>query len=557
MTKALNKKEKYLFFAIMLFAVAVRIIFFCLYLSNGGIHCDEAMLLLNARSINNNSADILGKSFPIFFDTWLYGGQSPFGTYLVALFIHIFGYSLAISRIPIFITSIIGLWALFMFCLKVFKNHKIAFCALLIGTVSPWHIFQSVWTIDCAFFPHLFLIALMFFAYAINSKKPKKQYFFSMIFFGLCFYSYLPSVFVVPIFLLVSYILLIREKKIKISDIAISVLTIFVVSLPFILFGLVSVGIIEPFSIGKITFSLSRNYSRNSDIIFAFIKSPKLFLSKLFENIGSVFIFLLLPILSCSSYEFTKFPYLGISATILLILLIVKLITSLKAKKKPQLKLNNKILIYSLLASFVVYICCVCNIQLISIYRYSWTYYFIFALLAFIVTKLIKSNFLFKKLLPVFLVLSISATAFLYVNYTNKFNILSSVDNSLEECLDFIEENNEEKVGFINHYTKSVCNEQQATFLRLYLYEQKENLVSLDNDLKSRGMSQFGSNISSEINLKKDGSWKYINPGSANSDYDAFVVFISDTNKVNYDKKIYKEKNFGSYCVIYKQVADK
>ena len=104
----------------------------------GNIHVDEAMTILNARSLADNGTDILGEKLPVYFDTWLYGGQSPFATYLMAVFIKVFGYSLFVSRIPILITGIIGIWVFYLFIKELIPgNQKMVDVIYAFGCFSP------------------------------------------------------------------------------------------------------------------------------------------------------------------------------------------------------------------------------------------------------------------------------------------------------------------------------------------------------------------------------------------------------------------------------------
>ena len=142
--------------------IMLRIAFFMFYSKSGDIYCDEAMTVLNARAIANNGTDIMGNAYPIYFATWLYGGQSGFATYIMAAFIKIFGFGLEITRLPILIFSVLGLCA-FAGCAKlIMQNERQVFFATALAALSPHFIYQSAWTLDCAFFPQLFIIGLYF-----------------------------------------------------------------------------------------------------------------------------------------------------------------------------------------------------------------------------------------------------------------------------------------------------------------------------------------------------------------------------------------------------------
>lgn len=103
--------------------IMLRIAFFMFYSKSGDIYCDEAMTILNARAIANSGTDIMGNAYPIYFATWLYGGQSGFATYIMAAFIKIFGFGLEITRLPILIFSVLGLCA-FAGCAKLIMQNE-------------------------------------------------------------------------------------------------------------------------------------------------------------------------------------------------------------------------------------------------------------------------------------------------------------------------------------------------------------------------------------------------------------------------------------------------
>ena len=251
------------FVIILTIGFIIRLI--CAYFMNSAeaIHADEAMLILNARSLVDNGTDILGTSYPVYFATWLWGGQSSFATYLAALSIKIFGYSVIASRLPIFIFSILGLVALWKLTQELFHNEKISNFTLLMAALSPWHIMQSVWILDCNFFPHLFIIATYFLIKGANGIKRSRNYIISMIFFALCLHSYIASFLIVPIFMIVMLIILIKNKLISWKQIVICFATFVATLLPLIIFGLVNFDIIPEFTVFNISFFKMENYGRD------------------------------------------------------------------------------------------------------------------------------------------------------------------------------------------------------------------------------------------------------------------------------------------------------
>ena len=82
-----EKTENTKYRIMLLFAFILHIGVFIYFMVKKPINIDEAMTVLNANSLAKSGTDILGEKLPIYFDTWLHGGQSPFATYLVAIMI--------------------------------------------------------------------------------------------------------------------------------------------------------------------------------------------------------------------------------------------------------------------------------------------------------------------------------------------------------------------------------------------------------------------------------------------------------------------------------------
>ena len=151
-----EKTENTKYKIMLLFAFILHIGVFIYFMVKKPINIDEAMTVLNANSLAKYGTDILGEKLPIYFDTWLHGGQSPFATYLVAIMIKLFGYSLFVTRVPMFVFSMLGLIAFYKFLKEVIPENEtlinIAFC---LACISPWHLYSSAFTLDCNFLPHI------------------------------------------------------------------------------------------------------------------------------------------------------------------------------------------------------------------------------------------------------------------------------------------------------------------------------------------------------------------------------------------------------------------
>ena len=136
---------------LILLGAVLQVLFFILYLINGDVHVDEAMLVLNARSLAREGTDIFGQRMPVYFDTWLYGGQSSLATYLAAVFIRLFGNQIWIARLPLALTAFASLFALKGLTRLLFPGqYTVQNTVLLLSIIEPWRLYQSAWTLDCA-----------------------------------------------------------------------------------------------------------------------------------------------------------------------------------------------------------------------------------------------------------------------------------------------------------------------------------------------------------------------------------------------------------------------
>ena len=162
---------------LILLGAVLQVLFFILYLINGDVHVDEAMLVLNARSLAREGTDIFGQRMPVYFDTWLYGGQSSLATYLAAAFIRLFGNQIWIARLPLALTAFAGLFALKGLVRLLFPGqYTVQNTVLLLTAIEPWRLYQSTWTLDCAYLPFVLLFALYFLVHAV--EKPKARLLF-------------------------------------------------------------------------------------------------------------------------------------------------------------------------------------------------------------------------------------------------------------------------------------------------------------------------------------------------------------------------------------------
>ena len=508
----------------LLFAFILHIGVFIYFMVKKPINIDEAMTVLNANSLAKSGADILGEKLPIYFDTWLYGGQSPFATYLVAIMIKLFGYSLFVTRVPMFVFSMLGLVAFYKFLKEVIPENEtlinIAFC---LACISPWHLYSSAFTLDCNFLPHLAMFGMYFLAKGINSTK-SKYFVFSMLFFGLGFYCYILSTIIIPVLLAVLFLILLIKKKVSFKNTIISVITIFIVAIPFILQGLVQFGIIE--NLNFLGFSISKMpyYNRAVESSSSFI-----------ENVISGFAFTVFPDLvtinSCS------FNYQNSFGGILLLLGIIYLIIT----RKKELYLAKIIVI-----SFSISAC----ISFGFAYFYSATYRFniynyIFILgtafgIQFISSAKIKN--IGKITIIALIISSLAISGYSFAYYFNKDKIESDIfyEKSITNSLDFAKNKTNNSIDIV-YSNNNIVFIKMARNQRLYISTMFKYINEYDSSNVKEEMLNIYINSKNPnentLKIKNNNSINFVSPQKILND-DVFIAETDDISTLKYDKKL-------------------
>lgn len=525
-------------------AFALHLFVFIYFLIKKPVHIDEAMTILNANSLAKSGTDILGERLPIYFDTWLHGGQSPFATYLVALMIKLFGYSLFITRVPMFIFSMLGLMAFYKFLKEAIPENEtlinIAFC---LACISPWHLYSSAFTLDCNFLPHIAMFGLYFLAKGINTQK-SRYFVFSMFFFGLGFYCYILSAIIIPTFLAILYLLLLIKKKISIKDTLISLLTIFVVAIPFILQGLVQFDVIDNLKLFGFSISKMEYYSRGLGRKNSFL-----------DNLGDgIFIALFPDILSFNKIvPSVSFNYTNSIGGFLLILGIVFIISRKKEFSFIKIFFITSIISLAILCGLTHYI--------VALYRYNFYNYTLnFGIAAGLYSiKSIAEHFkinskkIFISLTTVFILSSLIITSYCFLHYfssdvlnNNKFYV-NSMTSSLNYCKNF--ESDPASIILSNNDNKRIKEERNQ---RTYIATLFNNVNSYDKLKVKSTMLDFNYNKSNgKIPINNNLYLLYPNNKINET---VFIANSDEAEKLKYDKSKYKSKKIGIYTVFYKEV---
>ena len=540
-----EKTENTKYKIMLLFAFILHIGVFIYFMVKKPINIDEAMTVLNANSLAKSGTDILGEKLPIYFDTWLYGGQSPFATYLVAIMIKLFGYSLFVTRVPMFVFSMLGLIAFYKFLKEVIPENEtlinIAFC---LACISPWHLYSSAFTLDCNFLPHIAMFGMYFLAKGINSTK-SKYFVFSMLFFGLGFYCYILSAIIIPVLLAVLFLILLIKKKVSFKNTIISVITIFIVAIPFILQGLVQFGIIE--NLNFLGFSISKMpyYSRGSELK----------LNNILENLGEGIISLLFTdIYSFNAKGVNSFNFANSFGSVALLAGVITLILN-KIRKRNDFGIFLKAVIISTLVSSATV--CSLTFYATALYRYN-IYNYIFIIISaygiYSVSKLFKKP-RFKEVTSLLVATSLIITTYCFAYYykNDVINTNTFYTSSIEECLNYNKSNKNVTLVCVDEETN--INSGQITermiIDTLYHHINEKDFIDIEALLYKAGY--FNNNDFSNLpKFTKDNSIEFKNPKEKIIE-DYVIVYSPQLKNLKYDKNQYEIIDFGSFVVLNKK----
>ncbi len=540
-----EKTENTKYRIMLLFAFILHIGVFIYFMVKKPINIDEAMTVLNANSLAKSGTDILGEKLPIYFDTWLHGGQSPFATYIVAVMIKLFGYSLFVTRVPMFVFSMLGLIAFYKFLKEVIPENEtlinIAFC---LACISPWHLYSSAFTLDCNFLPHIAMFGMYFLAKGINSTK-SKYFVFSMLFFGLGFYCYILSAIIIPVLLAVLFLILLIKKKVSFKNTIISVITIFIVAIPFILQGLVQFGIIE--NLNFLGFSISKMpyYSRGSELK----------LNNILENLGEGIISLLFTdIYSFNAKGVNSFNFANSFGSVALLAGVITLILN-KIRKRNDFGIFLKAVIISTLVSSATV--CSLTFYATALYRYN-IYNYIFIIISaygiYSVSKLFKKP-RFKEVTSLLVATSLIITTYCFAYYykNDVINTNTFYTSSIEECLNYNKSNKNVTLVCVDEETN--INSGQITermiIDTLYHHINEKDFTDIEALLYKAGY--FNNNDFSNLpKFTKDNSIEFKNPKEKIIE-DYVIVYSPQLKNLKYDKNQYEIIDFGSFVVLNKK----
>ena len=549
---------------LILLGAVLQVLFFILYLINGDVHVDEAMLVLNARSLAREGTDIFGQRMPVYFDTWLYGGQSSLATYLAAAFIRLFGNQIWIARLPLALTAFASLFALKGLVRLLFPGqYTVQNTVLLLTAIEPWRLYQSAWTLDCAYLPFVLLFALYFLVHAV--EKPKARLLFytlSMACFALGLYAYMAAAILIPVLLVILYLSLLIKKKMKFRYALWSVAVLAVCALPFLLLGLVQAGLLKDCNFLGLSITAMDSYARgNSTTIFGAAGSAGAVFQRAFSNLGGVLYNILVPdlmLLQSARYptlsgNVSNYPF---GHTVAGLLALAGLLLFLWPKKHRKADTDfaktttARVVIGSFLGAFLVY-AIVVSYASNAMYRYAAFYPLLHILAAFGVCWLLESfsSPAVPRLLAGLAVVSLALTGFAFGNFATHNSALYG--KSFEQALTAARDSGSSEILLVDSQDP-YFRERESVFLRFYADDKINQMTPLEPELRARGgLSAGNPNVAPRLRpVTKDGSWRYVQVEENRDLTDDCYIFFGTVPQLDKTRQQeYAVKNYNDFCV--------
>jgi hypothetical protein len=185
-----NKYENYLLWFLIIFSSLLR--FPWIYHNFVGLQADEGALLLNTWSI------MKGKLLSPF--TVIWSNNPSFTYFILAQFLHILGFKLAMARAVTALVAVLTIWVFFKWC-RFYFDVMASFLATFLFSISWWNLFFSM-SLFHAMYTNLFEVSTFYFLEKGFRRKKAIDFALSGLFIAASVMSYISGR-LVPIMILV------------------------------------------------------------------------------------------------------------------------------------------------------------------------------------------------------------------------------------------------------------------------------------------------------------------------------------------------------------------
>lgn len=511
-----EKTKKKIYYAILILILLVGIITRIIKFGEIpiGINVDEAGIMYDSYCIANYGTDRFDNNFPVYMINYG-GGQSVLYTYIAAIFIKIFGFSLTVIRMPALIFSI--LYMVFAFLIvKDLKNKKLAILIEFLIVIVPWHFMQSRWALDCNLMSTMTLISI----YVLLKSKRKIMFFLSGVFFGVTLYTYALSYIILPIILILLLGYMLYIKKIKITDVLVLFIPLILFAIPLILNLFVNFGWINEIKTPFISI-LKMWQFRNEEIAF----------NNIFQNILNMFKVMF----AFDINDYNAFPTFGtlyyISIPFCILGFIFSIKESIKNIKEKKLSLDIVILI-NFIAVFVCGILIEPSVNRINAIYFSLIYYVAVGIMSLSENK----KYIFYMIITLYIIIY-SLFLYKYFGIYGKENVNLSFNNDIVGIVKYIEGNDK----FDNKYINLGLIAPHQYIYTLIANETPPEEFMKTVEIKDNKVYSYGRYIFYELELKENIVYVV-----EENDWLKDVLLKQGFTKENYDNNIdifYKNVN--------------
>ena len=268
------------YWVMLIFAMALVLRLWGFGLIPGGINQDGAMAAVDGKALADYGTDRFGTKYPAHLYAWGFGQMSSLLSYLIAVFVRLFGLNMVTARLPQLICSMLGGVCFYIFLRDGFGKRTGLIGALLMA-ICPWHFMQSRWALDCNLLPHFFIAGLCLLQKGLKGRRI--WLYVSMVFFGLCMYCYGIALYTVSPFLLLLGLYLLIKKELRLSELLGCALVWLALSWPFIATMAINYFELETISLPFVTLQYFPGSVRSGDILFFSDDIP----GQLWENLKS------------------------------------------------------------------------------------------------------------------------------------------------------------------------------------------------------------------------------------------------------------------------------
>lgn len=248
----------------------------------GGFNHDGAMAAVDGKALADHGTDRFGTFLPAHLTAWGFGQMSSLLSYLIAVFVKLFGLGPVTARLPQLLASLAGGVFFWLFMRDVFGK-RAGLAAAAFVAIDPWHLLQSRWALDCNLLPHFFMGGLFFLNRGLSGRRP--WLWVSMLFFGLCMYCYGITVYTIPPFLAAVCAYYIARKRLEARTALACAAIYLAVSWPFFLTMAINLFRWDTIRLPFVTMQYFPDSVRSNDILF-FSEHP-------FRQLAANFSFLL------------------------------------------------------------------------------------------------------------------------------------------------------------------------------------------------------------------------------------------------------------------------